>query len=319
MSASALADVLSGPGCPLFAHRDPEITVLPYLREHLPSAITQEYLTRNARPPYVVFATYPPTASPPRDGTWSTAVLDPTCRNETGLWFWSSVESALVSPSIDNVELSPKLDSLFQTAQTHLDKILSHIATLYTEIDSLIIGNLHSAFTPFMKSQPSTTRVSENWAKMIYTPEALPPPSSALSEDEYRFGQIEERHLDEVLSTSSVARGRATVLTSPNTAIFSRATDEPLAWCFTSREGSVSTLYVRPEARGRGLGKAAMRAELVRAFERDGRPFGSVEVSLTNEASLGLSESMGARKRWEVVWATVNLEALRRTAAAPAS
>ncbi|VDC00071.1 unnamed protein product [Peniophora sp. CBMAI 1063] len=311
MSATELPEALTSSPA-VFVHPDPQATVLPYLRQHLPSAVTQEYLTRNARAPYVVLASYAPSEYPPSDDIWSTAVLNPTCRNETGFWFWSSIEPPLQGKTQTELDtLRSPLAVQYKTAQLHLDAMLEHVAASYPEMNSLIVGNLHSVFTAFMKERRSTTRVSENWAKMIFTPESVPALSTMLPESEYRFGQIEERHLDEVLSMSSVARGRATVLASPNTAIFSRSTDEPLAWCFTSREGSVSTLYVRPEVRGRGLGKAAMRAELVRAFEKDGRPFGSVEVSLKNEASLRLNGSMGAKKSWEVIWATVDLDALR--------
>jgi hypothetical protein len=58
--------------------------------------------------------------------------------------------------------------------------------------------------------------------------------------------------LDEVVQTSTVPRNKATLARAPITGAYLRSSEErrAQAWCFISRQGDISSVYVRPEARG---------------------------------------------------------------------
>jgi len=74
--------------------------------------------------------------------------------------------------------------------------------------------------------------------------------------------------LDEVVQTLTVSRENATLTRAPNTGAYLRSSEKrhAHAWCFISREGDISTVYLRPEARDMGLGRETVREELKRSL-----------------------------------------------------
>lgn len=76
-----------------------------------------------------------------------------------------------------------------------------------------------------------------------------------------------------------------------------------------SRQGNLTSVYVRPEARGMGLGKETVRKELEKEFVH--RKFVVAHVLPTNTASLRMCQSLGARRVFDVAWVTILMNQYR--------
>lgn len=109
---------------------------------------------------------------------------------------------------------------------------------------------------------------------------------------------------------------------------------ELIAWAFIGVDGSLSSLHVEPEHRGRGLAKAVcgrlfeMLAEdsmgmgfrAVDAVGREGKGEGveselgwaSSDVALENVESAGVARGLGGREGWRVRWVSVDLSRVER-------
>ena len=103
--------------------------------------------------------------------------------------------------------------------------------------------------------------------------------------------------LDDVVETSTVVRIKASLAAALSTGAYLASFEDRRvqAWCFISREGAISSVYVRPEVRGIDLGKETMRKELEKGFVRVFRECIVAHVSPTNTASLRLCQSLGHR------------------------
>ncbi|KAI0048286.1 hypothetical protein FA95DRAFT_1558177 [Auriscalpium vulgare] len=219
------------------------------------------------------------------------------------MWFWSSVEDR------GGVEEENGGNAHFRLAYSLLFATLVFLGQRYPDKTAFFIGSLHASFASHI---PATALdyLSDNYAKLIFTQSALPIPSIHATED-YVFRTIDVADLGDVVATSSIPRAAAVLGRISNTAAYlaSSPAAAAQAWCFTSSEGSMSTLFVRPEKRGSGLGKETMRRELEKGFAE--RRFISAEVSLRNVRSMAVCAGLGAKKMWEVVWVTVKLDEFR--------
>ena len=74
--------------------------------------------------------------------------------------------------------------------------------------------------------------------------------------------------LNDVVETSTVVRIKASLAAASSTGAYLASSEDRRAqvWCFKSREGAISSVYVRPEVRGMGLGKETMRKGLEKGF-----------------------------------------------------
>ncbi|KAA1472836.1 hypothetical protein DENSPDRAFT_839210 [Dentipellis sp. KUC8613] len=292
-----------------YVHPEGRTTVLPHLLEYLPHSLNQENLI-NIPPSSstTVLVSYPPSLPAPSSHPWAVGILDLSRPNETEFFFWCSEEKVHILDENEQAQAER-----FREAYGLLDSMISFIAETYPDKVSLFLGSLHASFVQFFPPD-RIHRLSEPWAKLIFTPETLPPvtPASESLAARYIFEKIHDPDLDDVIATSTVQRQKPTLARLSSTGAYPTGspTNAARAWCFTAVEGSVSTLYVRPEERGRGLGKIVMRQELEKGFKK--RRFVSADVSLTNKQSAGVSASLGARKMWETVWMEVCLEGFRR-------
>lgn len=158
-----------------------------------------------------------------------------------------------------------------------------------------------------------------------------------------RYGVLPQ-HLDLVISRTYIPRSREVLLMMPSTAIYHYDNDDnssingtqiepgqpsggeeiPIAWGFLSVDGSVASLYVEPEHRGRGLA-AQLCKEVIRTGLAPGsvfRPIGEgqgqgpaeeteavahADVLMTNIASRRVMEKAGGEVAWTNTWAVVEL------------
>jgi ribosomal protein S18 acetylase RimI-like enzyme len=195
--------------------------------------------------------------------------------------------------------------------RTPNSKRLKFISRKHPEKETLIVGSLHSTIASYI---PISSRCHlSTWAKFAFSKDFLPPPSSYSQEFEskYIFKRMGMEDLDEVVQTSTVLRNKITLVRAPNTGAYLRSSEErrAQAWCFISRQGDISSVYVRPEARGMGLGKETVRKELEKEFVH--RKFVDAHVSPTNTASLQLCQSLGARRVYDIAWVTVLMNRYR--------
>jgi GNAT superfamily N-acetyltransferase len=223
------------------------------------------------------------------------------------MWFWCSAEDRL-----SDFEAGADDESLQSGTERQLLSMLAFVAQRYWDVQSLIIGSLHTSVASRLLPTIVTQR-SPTWAKLIFSRSSLPALTDAShkSKDGLIFGTVTDDDIEEVIATSGVLRKRTTLLASSNTAVYhgARPNASAIAWCYTSREGSMTTLYVRPEERGHGLGKLTLHHELSKAFKRFA--YVSAEVGLKNRASQAVCMALGAEKKWEVVWVTIDLTAFR--------
>ena len=289
----------------VYIHPDANSSGAPHLKAHLPYATTELYVIQvPPAPDPTVFATFPPTESPPKSGDWSVGVLGITGTPQTEFWFWSSAEGA---PTI-NVDED---EERFRSAYAQFERMLKLISKMYPKKETLRIGSLH----PGIASQiPQTIPLEVQRIlvlnDLIFSKDSLPPSDSRTQviESKYVFKEVAVEDLDDVVETSTVMRIKASLAAASSTGAYLASSEDmrAQAWCFISREGAVSSVYVRPEARGMGLGKETMRKELEKGFVF--QKFIKAHVSPTNTASLRLCQSLGAHKTSsDVIWVTVLL------------
>jgi GNAT superfamily N-acetyltransferase len=91
----------------------------------------------------------------------------------------------------------------------------------------------------------------------------------------------------------------------------------PIAWVFLGLDGSLATLYVEPEHRGKGIAEAVSREVIRRGMAEGGiwREVGEegelwvhANVLANNGASRRVLEKLGGEVGWTVKWTVVELE-----------
>ncbi|KAI0256219.1 hypothetical protein BJV78DRAFT_1273118 [Lactifluus subvellereus] len=281
----------------VYIHPDATSSVLPHLKARLPDAATQLYVVEvPPAPASTVLATFPPSESPPEPLVWSIGVIgiidSPVL--DTEFWFWSSAEEA--STTSEDADKEER----FRTAYTQFVQMLKLIGRVYPEKGTLVVGSLHTRIAPLL-------------AKFTFSEGSLPPQDSRAQSigSKYFFGSMAVEELDEVVQTSLAPRTKTTLAAASNTGAYLVSSEEKRAqaWCFISREGAISSVYVRPEARGIGLGKETMRKELEKEFVY--QKFVIAYVATFNTASMRLCQSLGGRRVWEVVWVGIQLSQFR--------
>ncbi|CAG7969706.1 unnamed protein product [Penicillium salamii] len=153
----------------------------------------------------------------------------------------------------------------------------------------------------------------------------------------YRFRDREGRegvhswHLDLVQSRTSIPRSRAQLSTMPSVAVYrdsepvdNDADEQPIAWGFLGMDGSLATLHVEPEHRGRGLALPLSKEIMCRGMAPDGlfgpRSFefdsqtqdrvgawAHSDVSGVNAASRRVMEKIGGQVLTTVTWSIIEL------------
>lgn len=289
----------------VYIHLDATSSIIPHLKANLPHASTELYVVEI--PPALnstVLATFPPTKSPPESSPWAVGVLGLTDMFETEFLFWSSVEAA---PTIDRNDDKEH----FRTAYAQFEQMLKFVGHKHPEKETLLVGSLHTSIASHIPM--SSTCYRGTWTKLAFSKDFLPPPSSYSQDIElkYIFKRMGVEELDEVVETSTIPRNKAALARAPNTGAYLKSSEEgpAQAWCFISGDGDISSVYVRPEARGMGLGKATVRKELEREFVH--RKFVMAHVSPTNTASLGMCQSLGAQRVFDVTWVIILMNQYR--------
>jgi len=121
----------------------------------------------------------------------------------------------------------------------------------------------------------------------------------------YSVGRVPEDQLDIVISTSSIPRQKSTLKLQANVGIMSPE-GELVAWGYLGIDGSLATLYVLPEYRGKGLA-TQVAVELLCRLENGGfndlgysgkSGFVHSDVKEGNAGSEGVMKSIGGTVEW---------------------
>ena len=289
----------------VYIHPDANSSVAPHLKAHLPYSSTELYVVQvPPAPDSTVFATFPPTESPSKSGDWSVGVLGITGTPQTEFWFWSSAEGA---PTI-NVDEDG--EDHFQSAYAQFERMLKLISKMHPKKETLRVGSLHHRIAYHIpQTIPREVQRIAVFNNLVFSKDSLPPPDSRTQVIglKYIFKEVAVEDLDDVVETSTVVRIKASLAATSSTGAYLASSEDrrAQAWSFISREGAISSVYVRPEVRRMGLGKETMKKELEKGFVF--RKFIIAHVFPTNTTSLGLCQSLGARRTSDVIWITVLL------------
>lgn len=194
----------------------------------------------------------------------------------------------------------------------------------------LKVGTMHAAGVAWARGLGMLDRdgVGSGFAyrKYVFQPrESLHEDEKVMGEGGWQglsWGQLREEDLAIVRSRSAIPRTNRTLRTLPSVAVF--ATTEgykrPVAWAFLAVDGSLSSLHVEPEYRGKGLAKAMGRKifrEGWAAFGEDLNGLAHADVALENIESNGVCKSLGGIDQdWQVYWVRIDLDRVQEVVAA---
>jgi GNAT superfamily N-acetyltransferase len=133
----------------------------------------------------------------------------------------------------------------------------------------------------------------------------------------FEVARVPEQDIGKVIETSSIPRQAETLARQANICLISPE-KEMVAWAYLGVCGSLATLYVIPEYRGRGLAKTVARVLLKRVREGGYRDLGvearewvHAEVGEGNAGSEGVMRSLGAEVGWWSAYARLNGEMVK--------
>lgn len=133
--------------------------------------------------------------------------------------------------------------------------------------------------------------------------------------DGLRWDKLRVQDYELVRSTSAIPRQGQTLMALISVAIFDDKTGEPAAWGFVGMEGSLSTLYVVPQHRGKGLGVTLCLRLLEKQFSRmaaNERRLGHSFIALDNQASIKTAQAAGGKAALYVAyWLRIDLDKVR--------
>ncbi|KAF2218080.1 hypothetical protein CERZMDRAFT_6542, partial [Cercospora zeae-maydis SCOH1-5] len=189
----------------------------------------------------------------------------------------------------------------------------------------ILFGAIHSSTTQVLARNNLIKHVFDsglvaNWT-FVFDIDNLP--ESATSRGlpvGLEWGELERQHLALVRSRTQIPRQDRTLAVLPNVAIFETGTRKPVAWVFVGLDGSLTTLHVEEEWRGKGLANMIAvkiwREKMETFWENEGESGGQQKkgrrlahdyVISGNEASKRVSEKLGGRHYADTFWVRVDL------------
>jgi hypothetical protein len=137
------------------------------------------------------------------------------------------------------------------------------------------------------------------------------------------WGTVRPQDFELVKSRTQIPRKNRTLALLPSVAIFPQPDHggvdvDPIAWCFLGVDGSLASLHVEPEWRGKGLAKMASRKLWNDGFvvfdgdEGKGEDgwLAHSDVHVDNMESRGVAKSLGGLEGWMVWWVRVDMNRL---------
>lgn len=196
----------------------------------------------------------------------------------------------------------------------------------------ILIGTLHTLGAHILNDQGWLSNVHPGlgmrYLKYIFERDSISKSATEDLPNGLRWGKIREQDMELVQARTWIPRPPYRLRMMPSIAIFPTAVDSqaeqhvaPIAWAFLNFDGSMSSLHVEDEYRGRGLAKKVtaqlFRDVLPQAFDvadELGGGYCQADVSPDNGASRGVMISVGGKNPpgCVVCWVRVDLEKARR-------
>lgn len=203
---------------------------------------------------------------------------------------------------------------------------------------NLLFGSFHSQLTQAVRGvfELPDTSTLQPWVKYLFSSDHLPLTQPPLPKD-IQISTIFKKHFDVIIASSSIPRTESYLETRipASTALYRSNTmnGDPIAFCVTAPDRSLSTLWVDPCHRGRGLGKFVARQRLLgpngmlrqifntrnhrsgveRFPTQPGKAgitslnWSHADIAINNNGSRKICEWLGGIRGWNVVWARVRV------------
>jgi GNAT superfamily N-acetyltransferase len=290
----------------IYIHPDPTSSLIPHLKAHLPCTSSVLHVIQvPPAPDSTAFATFLPAKSPPESKDWAVGILGIPDSPDFEFWFWSSAEGA-PAKNVGEYE-----EERFRSAYAQFERMMKLVSNMHPEKETLSVDSLHSkiaTYLPISKGGPGSV-----WNRFLYSQDYLPPPDyrAQVIGSKYVFKRLAVEDLDDVIQTSTMPRSKTALAATPSIGAYLASSEDKRAqaWCFISREGTMGSVYVRPEVRGTGLGKETVRKLLEKVFAC--QKYIIADVFPTNTASLRLCQSLGACRVWDAAGVNVQLSQFR--------
>ncbi|KAL3471951.1 hypothetical protein BJX99DRAFT_236468 [Aspergillus californicus] len=254
------------------------------------------------------------------------------------------INSTLIPPYLESLPSTP-------TAQVQKEegvkKIPAHPKT------SFLLGTIHIGIVGLISEISTVHDPSSNvrilrgkdvfYTKYCFPSSSFSVSSSAelerVSNDGYTYtftspsgiSGIQESHLDLVKNRTNIPRSKEALLAMGGVALFhspspsstvpgTKEEEMPISWAFLGFDGSLCSLHVEVEHRGKGLGGVVGKE----VMKRGGDVFGSTvrgpedsrdkvewfyaDVSVANTASKRVMEKMGGEVGWTTAWMVVEVD-----------
>lgn len=195
----------------------------------------------------------------------------------------------------------------------------------------VLIGDLHTPGAHILHKQGWLSTVHPGlttpYLKYIFERESVSKNTTDELPKGLRWGHVREQDFDLVQARTWIPRLPSALRVMPSIAVFPTPSNgkseqevSPIAWAFLAPDGSLGSLHVEDEFRGRGLAKKVaanlFQRALPQAFDvvgEKGGGYAHANVAQDNDASRGVCTSIGGRNPpgWVVYWVRVDLEKVR--------
>lgn len=282
------------------------------------------------------------------DKSWILAFVDRSSRPETEVWMYGSWESKYMPTPFASVTAS---DEVIFERKDLLRSLLAKIKELplqkgfhHSESDGdgeddqdqkdfsgtsrgeyaahmadekiMLFGAIHSSTAEFLERMGVVKNVYGKGAALVpnhtyvFTRARLPKLRLELPEG-LRWGELGREHFGLVRSRTVIPRQAKTLAVLRNLAIFDESTGIPIAWAFIQLDGSLSTLHVEADWRGRALAKMTaiklFEEKMPELWEDGVEEWAHGYVIEGNMASCGVCEAVGGKRGWYAYWVRVDL------------
>jgi predicted GNAT family acetyltransferase len=305
-----------------FKHTNPPL-VQQFLRNHFPASIPIYHRIGSpqniAERQILLLANFPPAySSDPAElgtkGPVTVSFIDRSRHNESQI----AIFNTLCQRYTKLTDLSNEYREILADQLQELLRTVYHIGTSYSTAE---VKPLNYPFSPTVRFTASHEVIADilvqclavkpdyryEYHELIFSTSQVKDMLASLKLPRgYELGKVAADQIDLVTSTSKVKRQPATLLENHNAAILytdpdNTARKELVAWAYLSIDQSLTTLYVLPNHRGKGLAKVVAGAVirdlcdgLVGGEKKIQSDWCFAQVAADNVESQGVCRSLGA-------------------------